>query len=307
MGVAISGMHYTAMAGTTFAPHRPVPEVHAYASLDQTNLALAVAGTTFVILAAALIASLSEQKRAEEALREAQANLAHVSRVTAMGELCASLAHEVNQPIAAAVANADACLNWLARDNPNLEMARESAMRIVKDGTRAAEIISRIRLLCKKDNPQRELVDVNEVIQGLIVLLRSQITRYLISVRMELAADLPQVTGDRVQLQQVVMNLMMNSIDAMKDVDGTRELAIKSHRTGNEQLMVCVSDSGVGLPSQQADRIFHAFFTTKPHGIGMGLAICRSIVESHSGRLWAADNAPRGASFHLILPTNSYD
>jgi C4-dicarboxylate-specific signal transduction histidine kinase len=305
MGLAISGMHYTAMGGTTFAVHGPVPEVHAYASLDQTNLALAVAGTTFVILASALIASLSEQKRAEEALRQAQADLAHVSRVTTMGELCASLAHEVNQPIAAAVANADACLNWLAHDNPNLEKARESAMRIVEDGTRAAEIISRIRLLCKKGTPQRELVDVNEVIQELIVLLRSQITRYLISVRMELAADLPQVSGDRVQLQQVMMNLTMNSIDAMKDVDGTRELAIKSHRTGNEQLMVCVSDSGVGLPSQQADQIFHAFFTTKPHGIGMGLAICRSIVESHSGRLWAADNSPRGASFHLILPTSS--
>src|SRR5882757_8888353 len=288
-----------------FCSSRSVPEVHPYASLDQTNLALAVAGTTFVILASALIASLSEQKRAEEALREAQANLAHVSRVTTMGELCASLAHEVNQPIAAAVANADACLNWLARDNPNLEKARESAMRIVEDGTRAAEIISRIRLLFKKGTPQRELVDVNEVIRGLIVLLRSQITQYLISVRMELAADLPQVRGDRVQLQQVMMNLMMNSIDAMKDVDGTRELAIKSHRTGNEQLMVCVSDSGVGLPSQQADQIFHAFFTTKPHGIGMGLAICRSIVESHSGRLWAADNSPRGASFHVILPTSS--
>lgn len=305
MGLAISGMHYTAMRGTAFAAHGTVPEVHAYASLDQTNLALAVAGTTFVILASALIASLSEQKRAEEALHEAQANLAHVSRVTTMGELCASLAHEVNQPITAAIANADACLNWLARDTPNLEKARESAMSIVEDGTRAAEIISRIRLLCKKGTPQREMVDVNEVIQGLIVLLRSQITRYLISVRMELAADLPQVMGDRVQLQQVMMNLMMNSIDAMKDTDGTRELAIKSHRTGNEQLLVCVSDSGVGLPSQQADQIFHAFFTTKPHGIGMGLAICRSIVESHSGRLWAADNSPRGASFHLILPTHS--
>ena len=305
MGVAISGMHYTAMGGTTFAAHGLVPAVHPYASLDQTNLALAVAGTTFVILASALFASLSEQKRAEEALHEAQANLAHVSRVTTMGELCASLAHEVNQPITAAVANADACLNWLARDIPNLEKARESAMRIVEDGTRAAEIISRIRLLFKKGTQQRELVDVNEVIQGLIVLLRSQITQYLISVRMELAADLPQVRGDRVQLQQVMMNLMMNSIDAMRDVDGTRELAIKSHRTGNEQLMVCVSDSGVGLPSQQADQIFHAFFTTKPQGIGMGLAICRSIVESHNGRLWAADNSPRGASFHLILPTSS--
>jgi C4-dicarboxylate-specific signal transduction histidine kinase len=298
-------MHYTAMAGTTFAAHGPVREAHGHASLDQTNLALAVAGTTLVILASALVASLSEQKRAEEALREAQADLAHVSRVTTMGELCASLAHEVSQPIAAAVANAEACLNWLARDTPNLEKARESAMRILEDGTRAAEIIGRIRLFFKKGTPQRELVDVNEVIQELIVLLRSHITRYVISVRMELAADLPQIRGDRVQLQQVMMNLMMNSIDAMKDVEGTRELAIKSHRTGNEQLMVCVSDSGVGLPSQQADQIFHAFFTTKPDGIGMGLAICRSIVESHSGRLWAADNSPRGASFHFILPTGA--
>jgi len=304
MGLAISGMHYTAMGGTTFAAHGPVPAARGY-DLDQTHLALAVAGTTFVILASALIASLSEQKRAEEALREAQADLAHVSRVTTMGELCASLAHELSQPITAAVTNADACLNWLARDTPNLEKARESAMTIVKDGMRAAEIIARIRLLCKKGTPQRELVDVNEVIQELIVLLRSHITRYFISVQMELAADLPQVSGDRVQLQQVMMNLMMNSIDAMKDVEGTRELAIKSYRTGNEQLMVCVSDSGVGLPSQQADQIFHAFFTTKPHGIGMGLAICRSIVESHSGRLWAADNSPRGARFHLILPTRS--
>jgi len=302
MGLAISGMHYTAMRGTIFTAHSAANEAQGIAILDQTNLALVVAGITFVTLAFVLIASLYEEKRAEEALREAQADLAHVSRVTTMGELCASLAHEVNQPIAAAVTSAHACLRWLARDTPNLEEARECAMRIVEDGTRAAEIISRIRLLCKKGTPQRELVDVNEVIQGLIVLLRGQITRYLISVRMELAEDLPQVRGDRVQLQQVMMNLMMNSIDAMKDVDGTRELAIKSHRTGNEQLIVCVSDSGVGLPSQQADQIFHAFFTTKPHGIGMGLAICRSIVESHSGRLWAADNSPRGASFHLILP-----
>jgi C4-dicarboxylate-specific signal transduction histidine kinase len=305
MGLAISGMHYTAMGGTTLAAHGPVPEAHGYASLDQTNLALAIAGTTFVILASALIASLSEQKRAEEALREAQADLAHVSRVTTMGELCASLAHEVSQPVAAAITNADACLNWLARDTPNLKEARECATRIVEDGMRAAEIIDRIRLLCKKGIPQRESVDVNDVIQELIVLLRSHIARYLISVRMELAADLPQVMGDRVQLQQVVMNLMMNSIDAMKDVEGTRELAIKSHRTANEQLIVCVSDSGVGLPPQQADKIFHAFFTTKPHGIGMGLAICRSIVESHSGRLWAAENSPRGASFHLSLPTRA--
>ena len=173
----------------------------------------------------------------------------------------------------------------------------------MKDGTRAAEIIGRIRLLFKKGTPQRELVDVNEVIREMIVLLRGEMARYSISVRTELAADLPQVMGDRVQLQQVMMNLIMNSIDAMKDVDGTRELAIKSQRAENEQLMVCVSDTGVGLPPQQADQIFNAFFTTKPHGTGMGLSISRSIVESHGGRLWAADNSPRGASFHLILPT----
>jgi len=176
-------------------------------------------------------------------------------------------------------------------------------MRIVKDGTRAAEIIKRIRLLFKKGALQQELVDVNEAIREMVVLLRSEATRYNITVRMELAAHLPRIMGDRVQLQQVLMNLIMNSIDAMKAVDGTRELAIKSQRTENEEVLVSVSDTGVGLPPQQSDQIFNAFFTTKPHGIGMGLRISRSIVESHGGRLWAADNSPRGASFHLTLTT----
>ena len=168
---------------------------------------------------------------------------------------------------------------------------------------RAADIISRIRLLFEKSTPQRELVDVNDVVREMIVLLRSEMTRYSISVRTELAAHLPQVMGDRVQLQQVMMNLIINSIDAMRDVEGTRELAIKSQRAEHEQLMVCVSDTGVGLPPYQADQIFYAFFTTKLHGTGMGLSISRSIVESHNGRLWAADNSPRGARFHVILPT----
>jgi C4-dicarboxylate-specific signal transduction histidine kinase len=220
-----------------------------------------------------------------------------------MGELTASLAHEVNQPIAAAVTNANTCVRWLAADTPNLEEARAAAMRIVKDGTRAAEIISRVRLLFKKGIPQRELVDVNEVIREMIVLLRSEATRYNISVRAELAADLHQVMGDRVQLDQVMMNLIVNSIDAMKEVDGARELAVKSQRTEKEEVLVSVSDSGVGLPVQQADQIFKAFFTTKRHGTGMGLSISRSIVESHGGRLWAADNSPRGASFCFSLPT----
>jgi len=251
------------------------------------------------------VMDVSDRKRAEEALRQARADLAHVNRATTMGELTASLAHEVNQPIAAAVTNANTCLRWLTRDHPDVEEARAAAMRIVKDGTRAADIVSRIRLLFKKGEPQRELVDVNEVIQEMIVLLRGEATRYSISVRMELAADLRQVTGDRVQFQQVLMNLMINGIDAMKDLDGARELSIKSQPAENEQLLVSVSDTGVGLPPQQADQIFNAFFTTKPHGTGMGLRISRSIVESHGGRLWAAKNSPRGASFCFTLPTKA--
>jgi NO-binding membrane sensor protein with MHYT domain len=306
MGLAISGMHYTGMRAAIFTARAPVHEAQmeapANASLDQTNLALGVAGVTFAILAFASIASLFERKRAEETLREARADLARVNRVTTMAELTASLAHEVNQPISAAVTNAHACLRWLTGDNPNLEEARAAAMGIVKDGTRAAEIISRIRLLFKKGTPQRELLDVNEVVRDMIVLLRSEVARCSISVRTELAADLPQVIGDRVQLQQVMMNLISNSIDAMKDVGGTRELAIESRRAENEQLMLSVSDTGVGLPPQQAGQIFDAFFTTKVHGTGMGLSISRSIVEAHNGRLCALDNPPRGASFHLFLP-----
>src|SRR5437016_11152585 len=243
-------------------------------------------------------------KQAEEALRQAQADLAHGNRVTTMGELTASLAHEVNPPIAAAVSDANTCLRWLTRDHPDVEEARHAASRIVKDATRAGEIISRTRLLFKKGTPQWELVDINEVIREMIVLLRSEATRYSISVQTELA-DLPQVMGDRVQLQQVLMNLMTNGIDAMKDVDGTRELAIKSQRAEDRQLLISVSDTGVGLPPQQADQIFNAFFTTKPQGTGMGLRISRSIVESHGGRLWAADNPHRGASFYIALPTQS--
>jgi NO-binding membrane sensor protein with MHYT domain/nitrogen-specific signal transduction histidine kinase len=244
-------------------------------------------------------------KRAEQDLRQAQADLAHVNRVTTMGELTASLAHEVNQPIAAAVTNANACLRWLTRDHPDLEEARQAASRIAKDATRAGEIISRIRLLFKKRTSIRELMDVNEVIREMIVLLRSEATRYNVSIRTELAGDLPQVMADRVQLQQVMMNLIMNSIDAMKDLDGTCELAIKSQRAENGQLLISVCDTGVGLPPQQADQIFNAFFTTKPHGTGMGLRICRSIVESNGGRLWAADNSPRGASFYFTLSTKA--
>jgi signal transduction histidine kinase len=218
-----------------------------------------------------------------------------------MGELTASLAHEVNQPIAAAVINANSCSRWLAGQPPNIEEARAAAARIVQDGTRAAEIINRVGRLFKKGAPELELVDVNDVIREMVVLLRSEAAQHSVSVREELAPDLPGTTGDRVQLQQVVMNLIINGIDAMKDVDGLRELTIRSERAKNEQLKVSVSDTGIGLPPQQ-DQIFKAFFTTKTHGIGMGLSISRSIIESHGGRLWASNGSPRGASFHMTLP-----
>jgi len=277
-------------------PDGRIKHLHSIAHpvMNEAGEIIEVVGTTM---------DITERKLAEEALRQAQADLAHVNRVTTMGELTASLAHEVNQPIGAAVTNANTCIRWLARDTPNVEEARAAAMRSAKDGMRAAEIISRIRLLFKKGTPQREVVDVNEVVREMIVLLRGEATRYNISVRTELAAELPPVLGDRVQLQQVLMNLMLNGMDAMKDVDGPRELAIKSQQAENEEVVVSVTDSGVGLPAQQTDQIFKAFFTTKSHGTGMGLSISRSIVESHGGRLWAADNSPRGTSFHFALPT----
>jgi C4-dicarboxylate-specific signal transduction histidine kinase len=301
LGPGLLSVALSALAFEHFFLWRTFPPAHETA----TFLRFAV-----FVIATLLITALMEVKRrveqsrtrAQEALRLAQSDLAHVNRVTTMGELTASLAHEVNQPIAAAVTDANTCLRWLTRDQPDVEEAREAASRVVKDATRAAEIISRVRLTFTKSTPQRELVDVNEVIKEMIVLLRNEASRYSISVRTELS-DIPQIMGDRVQLQQVMMNLMLNAIDAMKKVEGTRELVIKSQRQKDEQLVLAVSDTGVGLPPQQADQIFNAFFTTKSHGTGMGLRISRSIVESHGGRLWAAENSPRGASFYLTLPT----
>jgi PAS domain S-box-containing protein len=253
-------------------------------------------------LVSGAVRDVTDRVRAEEALRQAQADLERVNRVAAMGELTASLAHEIQQPISAAVINAKTCLRWLERDEPDLAEVHAAATRIVRDGTLAGEIINRIRSQFKKDTSHWVLVDVNDVIREMVVLLRSEAMRHNISVRNELAADLPQVMGDRVQLQQVAMNLIVNSIDAMKDVDGRRELTIKSQRAEHEQLQVSVSDTGIGLPPQQAEQIFNAFFTTKTHGTGMGLRISRSIIESHGGRLWADDNSPRGAMFQFTLP-----
>jgi PAS domain S-box-containing protein len=247
---------------------------------------------------------VTERKRAEqerERLRQVQADLAHLSRVTTMGELTASLAHEIKQPIAAAVTDAKTCLRWLGRDEPDLAEAREAAARIIKDVTRASDIISSVSVLFKKGALQRELVNVNELIREMITLLRSEANRYSISIRIELAEELPKVMADRVQLQQVFMNLMLNGIDAMKGTTDGGELTIKSE-VGDGQLLISVSDTGVGLPPEQAEEIFKAFFTTKDKGTGMGLPISRSIIESHGGRLWAASASGRGAAFHFTLP-----
>jgi signal transduction histidine kinase len=248
-----------------------------------------------------IMMDMTERKRSEEALREAQANLARVSRVTTMGELTASLAHEIKQPIAAAVTNARTCLRWLGRDQPDVAEGREAAARIIKDVTRASDIISSISVMFKKGALQRQAVDVNELIREMIVLLRSEANRYSISIRTELAEDLPKVMADRVQLQQVFMNLMLNGIDAMKETSGGSELNIKSE-AGDGQLLISVSDTGVGLPPEQTDQIFKAFFTTKDTGTGMGLPISRSIIESHGGRLWATGASGRGATFQFTLP-----
>jgi len=247
---------------------------------------------------------ITERKRAEEErdrLRKLEAELAHINRVSMLGELAGSLGHEIKQPIAAAVTNASTCLRWLKRDRPDLEEAREAAARMVEDAMRAAEIIDRMKSLYKKDSPQHEMVNVNEVIKEIVALLRNEAARHGISIRSELAADIPNVRGDRVQLQQVLMNLMINSMDAMKGVDGLREITITSKSGGPDQLLVAVSDTGVGLP-QDVNQIFDAFFTTKAHGTGMGLAISRTIIESHGGRLSVTSNASHGATFYFTLP-----
>jgi PAS domain S-box-containing protein len=249
-----------------------------------------------------LAIDIDERKRAEherERLLQMEADLAHVNRVSTLGEMAASLAHEIKQPIAAAITSANSCIEWLAHEPPNLDRARAAAARIDKYGNRAAEVIDRIRSLYKKSPPQRELVDMNGIIQEMLTLLKGEANRYPIAMRTELAAELPEIRADRVQLQQVFMNLMLNAIEAMKDSGG--ELTVESVLQDG-QLQFSVSDTGVGLPMEKMDQIFSAFFTTKPQGSGMGLSISRSIVESHGGRLWATANDGRGATFHFTLP-----
>src|SRR5579863_1056096 len=248
---------------------------------------------------------IEDRKRAEEGLRKAQADLAHANRVTTMGELSASLAHEINQPISGAITNASTCLRRLDHEQPDLEGARTAASKVIRDANRAAEIINRVRVFFRKGVVTRELLDVNEVIREMEILLHNEATQHSVSVQTKLAADLPLTVADRVQLQQVLMNLMINGIDAMKAVDGPRQLTLGTRNDSNEHLLVSVEDTGIGLPPNQADQIFNAFFTTKEHGTGMGLRISRTIIEAHGGRLWAADNYPRGASFHFTLALSS--
>jgi len=251
----------------------------------------------------AFVLDLTERKRAEEErerLRQAQADLARISRITTMGELTASLSHEIKQPITAAITDARTCLRWLAQERPDLEEVRAAAERLVAATTRAAQIINRVGSLCKKGALQRERVDVNEIALDTFALLRSEAQRSGVSFRSDLAPDLPPVVADRVQLQQVLMNLMLNAIEAMQGTGG--ELSLTSERQENGELLFSVSDTGAGLPPDKASAIFEAFFTTKPQGTGMGLSIARSIIESHGGKLWAASGAGGGATFRFSLP-----
>jgi PAS domain S-box-containing protein len=251
------------------------------------------------------IRDISERKQAEEErekLVRAQADLAHINRVSTMGELTASLGHEIKQPISAAMTDAQTCMRWLACERPEVAEAREAASRVVKDVTRANEIIGRIGSLFKKHVPMRELIDVNELIREMIGLMRSEASRYSISIRSELADGLPQIMADRVGLQQVLMNLMLNGVEAMRDMPAPGTLTIVSRRSDDGQLTVSILDTGVGVSSEQVDKIFSAFVTSKALGTGMGLPISRSIIESHGGRLWATPNTGPGATFQFVLP-----
>ncbi len=243
------------------------------------------------------------RKRAEEAPQAAQAEVARAARPTTMVELAAAIAHEINQPLAAVVTNANACLRWLANDPPNLDEAREAAKRVVRDGSRASEVVESIRSLVGKGGTEKTSLDVNAVIQEVLALTRHELQRHRVSVRTELSAEVPRVLGDRVQLQQVVLNLIMNGIEAMTAVTGRpRLLLVRSQTDESGGALIAVEDSGTGLDPRIMDRIFDAFFTTKPNGTGLGLSICRSIVEAHGGRLWASPRTPHGTIFRLTVP-----
>lgn len=252
--------------------------------------------------------TIQEHDKAQQALRETQSELAHLSRVFSMGELTSSIAHEISQPLTAVVTNGYACLEWLSAAPPNIEKARRTTENIIQDGTRAGAVLERIRSLFKKESFAQEWLDMNDVIGELTVFLHDEAIRRGISMRTELARDLPRVKGDRVQLQQVVLNLLMNGMDAMSGLaGGAKELVIGSRPHDSRAIVISVEDSGIGLRPEIENRIFEPFFTTKPQGIGMGLSISRSIVESHRGRLWAESGRPSGALFQFTIPLDTGD
>jgi PAS domain S-box-containing protein len=246
---------------------------------------------------------VTESRQAEEEhgrLRRVQADLAHMNRVSTMGELTASLAHEIKQPIGAAVTNAEACVRLLKNDQPDIREVREAALEMVKDARRAADIIDRVRLLYQKGSPQLDMVDLNQVIREMVVMMGNEANQHSVTIRTDLAEGFPNLVADRVQLQQALMNLMLNGVEAMHGTGG--ELSIKSRLVEDGQLLISIGDTGVGLPTDNADKIFNAFFTTKSQGTGLGLAITRSIVQSHGGRIWATANSGGGTTFHFTLP-----
>jgi signal transduction histidine kinase len=277
-------------------PDRPLKYVRSYghAIVDKTGQLIELVGTMI---------DVTERKNAEferERMRQLEADLAHTNRISMLGELAAAISHELKQPITAGIISAQTVVRWLAKDQPDVENACQSATNAVKAGERAAEIIDRLRSLYTKAPPRRELLDGNKIIGELLEMLRAEAIRYGVSINTDLTADLPRIRSDRVQLQQVLMNLMLNSIEAMKETGGT--LSVKSRLNEEGLLQISVRDTGPGLPATQEEQIFEHFYTTKPQGSGMGLAICRSIIESHGGRLWAAPNGDRGACFHFTLP-----
>jgi C4-dicarboxylate-specific signal transduction histidine kinase len=280
---------------------------------DGSRVPVLVGGATFGELrhqGVTFVVDLTELKHTEAALRDAerrnldaQLQLAHVNRIATMGQLTASIAHEVNQPIGATLVNAGTALRWLDAQPPKLERARQVIGRIAADSRRAGDIINRIRDLAKKSPAQRGSLEINEAIFGVIGLARSEISTSGVAVQKRMADDLPSIWGDRVQLQQVILNLIMNAIEAMSEVsEGSRELLIRTSKAETDGVLVAIGDSGPGLPQVNPESVFEAFYTTKANGLGMGLSVCHAIIAAHGGRLWATENAPRGAVFQFTIP-----
>ena len=302
LGLAISGMHYTGMRAAVFTAQATMG-AHGGATLDRTSLVLAIAGFTLADLAA-LFAFVSKRKRAEEVLRQTRADLAHIQRVTTMGQMAASISHEVMQPLGAVVTNAQTAVRWLDAQPPDLEEAREALGRAIKDGNRAGDVVGRIRALVKKSPPVKNTLDINNVILEVISLTRGEVMKNGVSVQTQLAEGLPLVQGDRVQLQQVIVNLIINAVEAMSGVaKDSRRLLVSTAKDVSGEVLVVVQDWGPGLNGECGDRLFDPFYTTKSNGMGMGLSICRSIIQDHGGRIWPSPKPGPGASIQFTLPS----